>query len=129
MKLTSFFRQNPKIVGYVPPEKLKELGVTTPVPILDVPVADQRKWCKDAQEWLDLARVPGPCRLMAEEGVCRLSPAAGKCLLLLPFTHPDWQPAFRWRYDPEQGAMVDRDEPVHPPQRQPIALEVLERCE
>ncbi|MEM7130382.1 MAG: hypothetical protein AAF702_28920 [Chloroflexota bacterium] len=126
--------QNPKyarIVDVIEPAQLAHLGVGQSVPVFEmVNVADQRKWCRATQAWLERGQVPAngcPTRDLLEDGVCRRSPSGGKCLLLLPFNHPDWKPALREEYVEGMGFML-RDEPAQAPVgRQPIALEVLER--
>jgi len=118
----------PKVIDLIPAEAVAHLGIATPVPVLAVKLADQRKWCVSAQAWLDGGRpAPGcPTRDLRDDGSCMRSPGGGKCLLLLPFSAPDWQPACRWRYDADLGALTDRTEPVIFPDRLPLSLEQME---
>lgn len=125
-------RDFPVVVDVIPPGVLADLGILTAVPVVNVyQPADQRKWCLAVQQWLEVGTMPRqgcPTNDLLNDGVCRRSPSGGRCLLLLPFTHLDWQPALRERYDPELGAFVWRDEPVPPPlHRQPLTLEEVER--
>ncbi len=120
--------KEPRILGYLQPDEAPELHLTDPIPILELRLADQRKWCRAAAAWLAEGarahRCPtGDLRL---DGRCRRSPGGGVCLLLLPFSHPDWEGARRWRYDPDSGAFMEREEPVPAPEgRPPHRLEEL----
>ena len=124
-------RDFPEVVDIIPPGALAELGIVMAVPVVEIyRPADQRKWCLAVHQWLDGDSVPHCCPSndLLAEGVCRRSPTGGRCLLLLPFDHPEWQPALSERYDPVQGAFGRRDQPLAPPvHRQPLALEEVER--
>lgn len=120
-----------RLVDVIQPENLAHLGIEKAVPVFEmVNPADQRKWCRATQLWLEDGLIPAngcPTRDLLETGGCRRSPSCGKCLLLLPFDHPDWQPAFREQYIEGVGFMR-RDEPTTAPtHRHPLPLEVLER--
>lgn len=115
----------PAIVGYVPPEQAARLGAATPIPILDIPLADERCWCKAALEHLDgVESVPCPTRDLRHDGSCRRSPRSRPCLLLLADDHPDWQAARRYRYDPLRNAITLREEPS-PAETEPYPDPVL----
>lgn len=109
-----------KVIALVPPDDLAHLGVVAPVPVLDLPLADGRKWCVAALQWLAGKR---PCDCPTADldldGSCRRSPTGGGCLLLLPGDHPDWQAARRYRYDEERDVISLRQQPApastHPP--------------
>ena len=124
-------RDFPEVIDVIPPGALTELGIVMAVPVVEIyRPADQRKWCLAVHQWLDRHCVPQGCPSddLLAEGVCRRSPTGGRCLLLLPFDHPEWQPSLRERYDPTQGAFVWRDQPLTPPpHRQPLTLEEVER--
>lgn len=87
----------PKVVDIIPPGALASIGILTAVPVVDVyRPADQRKWCKAVLDWMDDEVAPAngcPTDDLLADGACRRSPTCGKCLLLLPFTHPEWEPA------------------------------------
>jgi hypothetical protein len=113
-------RFDPKVIGLVPPDDLAHLGVVAPVPVLDLPPADGRKWCVAALRWLEGERPRGcPTADLDPDGSCRRSPTGGRCLLLLPGDHLDWQAARRYRYDEERDVICLREQPApvcsHPP--------------
>ena len=118
----------PEVIDLIPAGAVAHLGIATPVPVLGVKLADQRKWCVNAQRWLDGEWISPVCptKDLRADGSCMRSSGRGKCLLLLPFSAPDWKPACRWRYDWDQEAMMDRTEPVVFPDRLPLSLEQLE---
>lgn len=122
----------PKVVDIIPPGALASIGILTAVPVVDVyRPADQRKWCKAVLDWMDDEVAPAngcPTDDLLADGACRRSPTCGKCLLLLPFTHPEWEPALRHIYDPNLAAIRWRDRPKAPPvHRAPLTLEEVER--
>ena len=124
-------QQFPRLVDVIQPERLAHLGIHKAVPVFEmVNAADQRKWCRSTQLWLEDGVAPAngcPTGDLLEDGACRRSPSCGQCLLLLPFDHPDWQPALNEQYVEGLGFMR-RDEPaVAPTHRHPLPLEVLER--
>lgn len=121
-------KNHPQIIGYVLPEEAAHLGVCAPIPILDLPLADERKWCRAAARWLETGDAPPagcPTGDLRADGSCRRSPRRGPCLLLLPGDHPDWQAACRWRFDPELGGFVQREEPAAAPAQPPLPLDAL----
>ena len=131
--LPPFSKGDHEVVETIPVEKVIHLGIMTPVPVVELPnIADQRKWCRAVQDWLEEEIIPSkgcPTNNLHEDGSCQRSPKNGQCLLLLPFDHPDWTQALAERFDTESGSFYKRDVPLPPPShRQPIALEELERC-
>lgn len=120
-----------RLVDLIQPGNLAELGIEQAVPVFEITnPADQRKWCAATQRWLEQGVAPAngcPTDDLLEDGSCRRSPSCGQCLLLLPFDHPDWEPALREQYVEGMGFML-RDQPAAAPiHRQPLPLEVLER--
>jgi len=115
------------IVGYVPADKAARLGAVTPIPILEMPLADQRQWCQAALDWLDgkTPRHGCPTADLCADGSCRRSPRHGPCLLLLPGEHPDWQDARRYRFDPGCNAITPRERRADPSPRPPLGLDQL----
>jgi len=118
-----------RIIDVIQPEHIEG---ARPIPVFTIDnVADQRKWCRATQSWLEQAEIPAagcPTNNLSDDGSCQRSPSGGRCLLLLPFDHPDWRPALREMYSEEFGGFMLRDQPADPPvHRQPIALEELER--
>ena len=62
--------------------------------------------------------------LVIEGGQCQRSPKDGKCLLLLPFSHPDWQRALNEEFDRSQQVFRWRAEPLAAPAgRTPLTIE------
>ena len=103
--------RSPKIVDLLPPEVGERLGVSRPIPVVELPMADQRKWCAVALRWLEDGERPWhgcPTASLRSDGSCRRSPGGGTCLLLLPGDHPDWLAARRYRLDGAQECIVDR---------------------
>jgi hypothetical protein len=121
-------RHAPPIVGYVPADKAARLGAVTPIPILEMPLADQRQWCKAALDWLDgeTPRHGCPTADLCTDGSCRRSPQHGRCLLLLPGNHPDWRDARRYRFDPGCNAITARTRRAAPCPRPPLGLAQLQ---
>ena len=122
-----------QVVDVIPVEKVVHLGIVQPVPVVELPnLADQRKWCRAVQAWLEDEVIPPtgcPTSDLRDDGTCQRSPRCGQCLLLLPFDHPEWTQALAERFDKDTGAFCKRDMSLPPPpHRQPIALEELERC-
>ncbi|MBX3054201.1 MAG: hypothetical protein KF753_22200 [Caldilineaceae bacterium] len=117
----------PRIVGYVPDDKAAHIGAATPIPILDIPLADQRQWCKAALDWLDgeTPRHGCPTADMCADGSCRRSPSKGRCLLLLPGDHPDWKQARGYRFDVAVNAITPRNHRTAPSTRTPLRLEQM----
>lgn len=122
-------RHTPKVIDLLLPEQVEYLGLATPVPVLDLPLADGRKWCQAALAWLE-GTVPAGCPTgdLRVDGTCRRSPTHGACLLTLPGDHPDWTDACRYRYDPRRHVISPRPQPAPPPTRPPLVLEEMERC-
>lgn len=121
-------KNHPQIIGYVPPEEAAHLGVCSPIPILDLRLADERRWCRAAALWLETGESPPtgcPTGDLRSDGSCRRSPCHGRCLLLLSGDHEDWLPARRWRFDPGLGGFVERDELAPAPTRAPLSLMAL----
>ena len=100
----------PKVVDIIPPGALASIGILTAVPVVDVyRPADQRKWCKAVLDWMDDEVAPAngcPTDDLLADGACRRSPTCGKCLLLLPFTHPEWEPAPYLRPEPGRHSLA-----------------------
>lgn len=124
-------RDFPVVVDVIPPGVLADQGILTALPVVEpYQPADQCKWCLAVHEWLaDGCAPPAGCPTndLLADGLCRRNSKGGRCLLLLPFSHVDWQPALRERYDVEQGAFLWRDEPAAPPlHRHPLTLEEVE---
>lgn len=117
----------PRIVGYVPADKAAQVGAATPIPILEIKLADQRQWCKAALDWLDgeTPRHGCPTADLCADGSCRRSPTKGCCLLLLPGDHPDWRPARGYRFDATVNAITPRSRRATPSTRTPLRLEQL----
>jgi hypothetical protein len=117
----------PRIVGYVPADKAAQVGAVTPIPILEIKLADQRQWCKAALDWLDgeTPRHGCPTADLCADGSCRRSPGKGRCLLLLPGDHPDWRPARGYRFDVAVNAITPRTHRAAPSTRTPLRLEQL----
>jgi hypothetical protein len=117
-------QQMPKIIDLLPPEALSHLGVASPVPVLDLPLADGRKWCVAALRWLAGGAAPQACPTddLKAEGICGRSPCGGRCLLLLPGDHPDWRAARRYRYDEARAVVCLREEPAPVAERAPLEL-------
>lgn len=125
----NFSRDVFPVVDLIPAEALSKPTSAHPVPVLDMPIADQRKWCAAAVCWMQEGAYPAggcPTADLRADGRCRRSPAGGRCLLLLPFEHPDWRAARRFRYDSEQHTL--RFQPMFRDTRKrtPLALEELE---
>lgn len=114
-------RKHPRILGYLQPDEAPELHLSEPIPILELRLADQRKWCRAAAAWLAEGVRASRCPTsdLRPDGSCRRSPQGGTCLLLLPFTHPDWEGARRWRYDPDRAAFLEREEAAPLPEGRP----------
>ncbi|MBX2998792.1 MAG: hypothetical protein KF893_09810 [Caldilineaceae bacterium] len=116
------------VIDLLMPGQVKGLNNARPIPVLDLPLADGRKWCQATLEWLDGVRIcTCPTNDLLAEGICRRSPRGGKCLLLLPGDHPDWRPARRHRFDPQRQMIALRQTPAPPPPQPPLALEEMER--
>ena len=65
-----------------------------------------------------------PGRKPLEGGRCLRSPSDGKCLLLLPFAHPDWQPALKEEFDTARCVFRWRDQLLPAPVgRSPLTME------
>jgi len=117
-----------KIIGLLFPEQAKLPGVVTPIPVLDLPVADQRKWCAAALRWLAHGERPRhgcPTASLRSDGSCKRSPSNGPCLLLLPGDHTDWLAARRYQLDESTDQIVDRPDLAPPAPQTPLPLAEL----
>ena len=78
-------------------------------------------------EWLEQEQAPTrgcPTHDLIEGGRCQRSPNDGKCLLLLPFNHPDWQRALNEEFDRSRQVFRWRAEPLAAPVgRTPLTIE------
>lgn len=118
----------PKVIDVIPAGALAELGIEQSVPVIEVyRPADQRKWCVAVHEWLEQEQIPArgcPTQDLIEGGRCQRSPNDGKCLLLLPFSHPDWQRALNEEFDRSRQVFRWRVEPLAAPVgRTPLTIE------
>ena len=118
----------PEVVDIIPAGALAHLGIQEAVPVIDIyKPADQRKWCVAVHNWLEREQVPirgCPTQDLIEGGRCLRSPSDGKCLLLLPFAHPDWQPALKEEFDTARCVFRWRDQPLPAPVgRSPLTME------
>lgn len=119
--------QSYPVVDLLMPEQVQAAtgrSMSRPVPVLEMPLADQRKWCVAPLRWLD-GETPTCCPTgdLYPDGGCRRSPARRPCLLLLPGDHPDWVQARRWVYR-SNGIYLRQDPaPINP--RPPLTLSEL----
>ena len=76
------------------------------IPILDLPWADERQWCRWVHEYLATGQMPvGTCPML-KDGICLLTQNK-PCLLSEPPESEGWQKARRWvRYQTPDGQHV-----------------------
>jgi hypothetical protein len=113
------------IIDLVFPEEVNLPGVVTPIPVLALPLADQRKWCAAALRRLETGEAPRhgcPTASLRADGSCKRSPDNRTCLLLMPGDHPEWAGARRNRLDEATGHIVLRNEPASPAPQTPLSL-------
>ena len=76
------------------------------MPVLDLPWADERQWCRWVHEYLATGQTPvGTCPML-KDGICLLT-RDKPCLLSEPPESEGWQKARRWaHYQTPDGQRV-----------------------